>query len=179
MDETQQKVETPKSGGNNNMMLIIVVVVALLVIGGAFYYYHKHSHTSAMQTAQVAPTSAMPENPTASSSPTIVMNDVYTVKTNATKGQYLTDPKGMTLYTYDKDTIGKSNCEDGCLKAWPAYVATAAASQLPANISFITRSEGTKQYAWKGMPLYYFASDQKMGDTLGDGVAGVWHIVKP
>lgn len=30
-----------------------------------------------------------------------------------------TDANGMTLYTYDKDETGKSNCYDKCATNWP------------------------------------------------------------
>ncbi|MGN6305865.1 MAG: hypothetical protein ACTHNH_13670, partial [Mesorhizobium sp.] len=30
-----------------------------------------------------------------------------------------TDANGMTLYTYDKDEAGKSNCYDKCATNWP------------------------------------------------------------
>jgi predicted lipoprotein with Yx(FWY)xxD motif len=34
-------------------------------------------------------------------------------------GNVLADPKGMTLYTFDKDTSGKSNCNGECAEYWP------------------------------------------------------------
>jgi len=42
-------------------------------------------------------------------------------------GKVWTDEKGMTLYTFDKDGKGKSNCYDQCAKAWPPYAAAADA----------------------------------------------------
>jgi len=33
----------------------------------------------------------------------------------------LTNRDGRTLYTFDKDSESKSNCNDGCLAAWPAF----------------------------------------------------------
>jgi len=36
-------------------------------------------------------------------------------------GKVFATEKGMTLYTFDKDTKGKSNCDGDCLKMWPAY----------------------------------------------------------
>jgi hypothetical protein len=35
----------------------------------------------------------------------------------------LVDGSGRTLYTFDKDAPGKSNCTGGCLAAWPAFTA--------------------------------------------------------
>ena len=42
----------------------------------------------------------------------------------------------------------------------------------------MTRKDGAEQWAFKGMPLYYWAGDSKPGDTNGDGVGGVWHVLK-
>ncbi|KKZ84138.1 hypothetical protein RPHASCH2410_PD04335 (plasmid) [Rhizobium phaseoli Ch24-10] len=36
-------------------------------------------------------------------------------------GKILANAKGMTLYTFDKDAMGKSNCDEACLKKWPAF----------------------------------------------------------
>ena len=36
----------------------------------------------------------------------------------------LTDAKGMTLYTFDKDTPGKSACNEPCAASWPPLMAT-------------------------------------------------------
>ena len=120
--------------------------------------------------------------PVASSSSTSASgsDNIYLSKTDTKKGAYLTDFAGMTLYTFDKDTAGVSNCYNGCAKAWPPYVSGAAAQgTLPSNITLVTRTDGSKQFAWKGMPLYYYATDSKAGDITGDGVGNVWHIVKP
>jgi predicted lipoprotein with Yx(FWY)xxD motif len=43
----------------------------------------------------------------------------------------------------------------------------------------ITREDGSKQWAYKGKPLYYWVKDTKPGDVSGDGVKGVWHTAKP
>ncbi|MEN9810678.1 MAG: hypothetical protein RLZZ488_2245 [Pseudomonadota bacterium] len=91
----------------------------------------------------------------------------------------LADSKGMTLYTFDKDTAdsGKSVCNDGCIQAWPALTATADAKET-GDFKVITRDDGSKQWAHKGKPLYYWVNDKKAGDTTGDKFNGVWHIVK-
>ncbi len=123
----------------------------------------------------MAQTTDMNASPAAAGS-----DNIYLTKSDAKKGTYMTDFAGMTLYTYDKDAQGVSNCYNGCAKAWPPYVSGAAAQgTLPTNITLVTRTDGSKQFAWKGMPLYYYATDSKAGDITGDGVGGVWHIVKP
>jgi predicted lipoprotein with Yx(FWY)xxD motif len=94
------------------------------------------------------------------------------------KGPALTDAKGMTLYTFDKDDAGKSACNGKCAENWPPLMADSAASP-PAGYSAIARDDGQKQWAYKGKPLYGWAKDAKPGDTTGDGVNGTWHIATP
>ena len=71
---------------------------------------------------------------------------------------------------------GQSNCNGGCLASWPAYTATKT-TNLPANVTVITRSDGSKQYAYKGLPLYTFTGDAS-GQPTGDGISN-FHIAKP
>ncbi len=89
----------------------------------------------------------------------------------------LVDSKGMTVYTYDKDTAnsGKSACTGPCAENWPA-VQTADA-QPAAPYSTVTREDGTKQLAYKGKPLYTFMKDKKAGDKAGDKFKDMWHVV--
>lgn len=92
----------------------------------------------------------------------------------------MTDLKGMTLYTFDKDKVGVSNCTGSCITIWPPYTTSSNSATLPANMTTIKRADdGKMQYTWKGMPLYYYSKDTKSGDLLGDGFNGVWHIVNP
>ncbi len=95
-----------------------------------------------------------------------------------TQDGMLVDNAGMTLYTFDKDTDGKSACYDQCAKAWPPVMASADA-KAQGDLSIITRDDGAKQWAYKGKPLYLFVKDKNPGDKTGDNVKEVWHIVKP
>jgi predicted lipoprotein with Yx(FWY)xxD motif len=90
----------------------------------------------------------------------------------------LTDAKGMTLYTRDSDTKGKSTCSGVCTKNWPPL--TAKAGDKPVGpYTIVTRDDGTKQWAYHGKPLYRWKNDKKAGDMTGDGVGGQWHAAKP
>jgi len=101
---------------------------------------------------------------------------VKVVKTAA--GPVLGDAKGMTLYTFDNDTAaGKSVCNGPCAQNWPPLVAKAGAKP-EGDFTVITRDDGSKQWAYKGKPLYTWAKDTKPGDITGDGFKNVWHIVK-
>jgi predicted lipoprotein with Yx(FWY)xxD motif len=104
------------------------------------------------------------------------------VKTDPKLGQLLTDPSGRTLYWYTKDAPGVSNCAGGCLAAWPAFTRSGTPtlpSGVPGTLSTITRSDGSTQLAYDGMPLYYYVKDANPGDTTGQDVGKVWFVVPP
>ncbi len=92
----------------------------------------------------------------------------------AADGGVLTDSRGMTLYTYDKDEAGTSNCYDDCATNWPPLTADENA-QPEGDFTLVERPDGTKQWAYKGEPLYLWIKDGQPGDVTGDGVGGVWH----
>lgn len=102
------------------------------------------------------------------------------VKTGKTSSgmAVLTDAKGMTLYTYDKDANGKSNCNGNCAKNWPPVMPPGDAMSM-GDWTVVIREDGMKQWAYKGKPLYTFSKDTKPGDTTGDGVGQAWHMAMP
>ncbi|MGB8314799.1 MAG: hypothetical protein WCE69_09970 [Aestuariivirga sp.] len=91
------------------------------------------------------------------------------------KGKAWVDAKGMTLYSFDKDVAGKSNCNDKCAAEWPP-LAAAAGSKAAGDWTIVKRDDGAKMWAYKGHPLYTFVDDKKAGDVTGDNVDG-FHIV--
>jgi predicted lipoprotein with Yx(FWY)xxD motif len=99
-----------------------------------------------------------------------------------TLGTFLTDQAGRTLYRYTRDDVGTSNCYDTCAAAWPPLT-TQADAVLPADVPGVLgttqRSDGGTQVTYNGMPLYYWAKDQKPGDTTGQNVGGVWFVINP
>jgi predicted lipoprotein with Yx(FWY)xxD motif len=91
----------------------------------------------------------------------------------------LTNSAGMTLYTFDKDAGGKSACNGPCAGNWPPLMATGDVKAM-GDWTIITRDDGGKQWAYKGMPLYTWVKDTRPGDKTGDGFAnGAWHVAKP
>jgi len=148
----------------------VIIVLVVVVVGGAGAYLmmHKSNKSDGSVTAKTSTSSqAMKIN-----------NSVMMSVSNSTLGTYLTDPSGKALYTYNADTSGVSNCTGSCLAAWPAYVDSGATTGLPTDVGTITRSDDSKvQYTYKGMPLYYFASDST-GQVTGNGV-GNFTVAKP
>jgi predicted lipoprotein with Yx(FWY)xxD motif len=77
-----------------------------------------------------------------------------------------------------------SNCNEGCDQSWPPLLVDGTEVAVDPAVesdafTTIERSDGTKQVAVDGQPLYLFAGDSAPGDTTGDGVAGIWHVVGP
>ncbi|MGP0147392.1 COG4315 family predicted lipoprotein [Pseudomonas oryzihabitans] len=93
-------------------------------------------------------------------------------------GKVLVDGKGMTLYTFAKDSAGKSACNGPCAQNWPPLKADAGAKAAD-GYSLVTRDDGSQQWAYQGKPLYTWVKDSKPGDTTGDGVNQVWHVARP
>lgn len=91
-------------------------------------------------------------------------------------GEILTDANGMTLYLFDNDQPGVSNCYDNCAQNWPPLLAGEGA-MAEGDFTLVTRTDGTVMWAYDGWPLYLWARDNAPGDTTGDGVGGVWHVV--
>ena len=95
-------------------------------------------------------------------------------------GDMLTNAAGMTLYTFDKDMArtGKSACNGPCAANWLPLMAQGS-DQAAGDYSIVVREDGTKQWAFKGKPLYQWSKDQKPGDKSGDGFNNLWHVAKP
>jgi len=90
----------------------------------------------------------------------------------------LTDAKGMPLYTFDKDSTGKSVCNGKCAINWPPLMAAGNAGAT-GDYTVITRDDGKKQWAYKGNPLSTWVKDKMPSDVTGDGVNNVWHVARP
>jgi predicted lipoprotein with Yx(FWY)xxD motif len=99
---------------------------------------------------------------------------------DTSKGKALVDAKGMTLYTLDRDTTpNKSSCNGQCATNWPPLAVAADAKDV-GSWTIIARDDGSKQWAYKGKPLYFWKDDKKPGDVEGDGRGnGVWHVAAP
>ena len=108
-----------------------------------------------------------------------IANAAPPTKTATTsKGPTLTDSRGMSLYTFDKDSDGKSACNGPCATNWPPLSVADNAKDMGAY-TIIVRDDGKKQWTYKGWPLYYWSKDTKAGDKTGDGFNGVWKVARP
>ena len=109
-----------------------------------------------------------------------MMEMEYTV--NMSPDGYMVGPNGMTLYTFDHDTLDTSNCYDKCATAWPPLLvdsadALTADEAFPGDWGTTTRTDGKIQVTYNGQPLYYWFKDANPGDMTGQGVGNVWWIL--
>jgi len=95
------------------------------------------------------------------------------------RGDILVEIKGRGVYTYDGDKIAnQSDCFAQCRLLWPPMYADPEAKPKGSFTIFTRKDDGKLQWAFKGKPLYRWVSDIKRGDAGGDGVAGVWRLIK-
>ena len=97
-------------------------------------------------------------------------------------GQFLVGEDGKTLYLFTPDSADKSVCNGDCAASWPPYVledgeTVKAGDGVTGTFTTITRDDGSKQVAYAGHPLYYFAGDSAAGETNGQGLNSKWYVV--
>jgi predicted lipoprotein with Yx(FWY)xxD motif len=141
-------------------------------------------------TETAAPAATTPAAPKASATAAAATGSTgaaaaTTVKLAKVDGKdVLVDARGMTLYIFKNDVAGngKSVCNGGCATNWPPLKAPDAAPSKGAGVtgdlSVVTRDDGTKQIAYKGLPLYFFQADQAVGDAKGAAIAN-WALALP
>ena len=84
--------------------------------------------------------------------------------------------ENQPLYVYDKDSAEASSFYDDCAIAWPPAIAPDDAKPA-GDWTLVTRSDGARQWAFRGRPLYSHAEDKSgRGSPKGHGVDGVWHV---
>jgi predicted lipoprotein with Yx(FWY)xxD motif len=101
-------------------------------------------------------------------------------------GKILVDSRGRSLYLFEKDTGPKSTCSGACASAWPPFGTKgkpmAGTGVKAALLGTTTRFDGTSEVTYNGHPLYYYAGDQKAGDTNGQDLnqfGASWYVVSP
>lgn len=117
-------------------------------------------------------------------------------------GAYLTDAEGRTLYLFvslnaeegqasEQMTEGvreeAASCSVECQGAWPPFTAGENENMqvdegVVEDLLYTADVNGQTQVVYNGWPLYYFAQDEKPGDTNGQGIEGFggeWYLVSP
>jgi predicted lipoprotein with Yx(FWY)xxD motif len=102
----------------------------------------------------------------------------------ASIGSVLTNPAGLTLYTFKDDVrnSGQSLVPAAIAPNWPPLTVTGtpvAPSGLPGQLGSFTRPDGTTQVMYNGMPLYTFVGDTQPGQANGQGLLNLWFAATP
>ena len=91
-----------------------------------------------------------------------------------TLGTILVDPRGHTLYLFEKDGKGTSACTSACLGYWPAFtsrtVPHAGTGVQQSLLHVVKQQNGLRQVTYAGHPLYTFVGDKSPGQTTGEGL---------
>jgi predicted lipoprotein with Yx(FWY)xxD motif len=75
-----------------------------------------------------------------------------------------------------------SACIGPCAALWPAITTTSAkptVTGMSGTVATITGVNGGKQLTINGLPICAFSKDTKPGDTNGQGVLNIWHVLSP
>ena len=149
--------------------LVVSAALLLAACGG--------TSTGTAATASPSASATPTPSPTAGAAPVVLAQNVGTMGTILVAAS-----NNHTVYTFDSDTPGVSKCSGGCATTWPPLTVPAgttptAGPGVTGQLGTITRSDGSLQVTYKGMPLYFFHSDAKAGDTMGNYTG--WSLVKP
>ena len=150
--------------------LAVISALVLAACGGSSYGGNSSPTTSSKASAPAATSSAAP---------------VVTAKSSS-RGTFLVDAKGRTLYLWDADHGAMSTCNGECATDWPPLTTKAApkagAGVKASLLGTSKRSDGTQEVTYAGHPLYYFAGDTAAGQSTGQGSAAFgapWWVVSP
>ena len=149
--------------------LVVSAALLLAACGGT----STGTAATASPSASATPTPSL----TAGAAPVVLAQSVGTMGTILVAAS-----NNHTVYTFDSDTPGVSKCTGGCATTWPPLTIPAGTTPtggpgVTGQLGTITRSDGSLQVTYKGMPLYFFHSDAQAGDTKGNYTG--WSLVKP
>jgi predicted lipoprotein with Yx(FWY)xxD motif len=96
-------------------------------------------------------------------------------------GWVLAVGKGQVVYAYDKDPKGGTPaCTGSCAQIWVPVTGNPVVSPADkglGTLGTVTTSNGAKQVTYNGSPLYTYKNAKPLL-TNGNGVGGVWHVIK-
>jgi predicted lipoprotein with Yx(FWY)xxD motif len=96
-------------------------------------------------------------------------------------GWVLALSNGQVVYAYDKDPKGgASACTGSCAQVWLPVTGSPVVSPADTGLGTlgtVATSNGAKQITYNGSPLYTYKGAKALA-TKGNGIGGVWHVVK-
>lgn len=96
-------------------------------------------------------------------------------------GWVMAKADGYVVYTYAKDTKnGAPTCTGSCASVWAPVTGmpkAGPADTFPAAFGVVTGAGGKKDITYNGYPLYTYIGARVLS-TKGNGIGGVWHVIK-
>ena len=96
-------------------------------------------------------------------------------------GWVMAKADGYVVYTYGKDSKGGApTCTGSCASVWAPVTGmpkAGPADTFPGSFGQVTGAGGQKVITYDGYPLYTFVGAKPLS-TKGDGLDGVWHVIK-
>jgi predicted lipoprotein with Yx(FWY)xxD motif len=166
----------------SNLQFVAAAALAAIALA-ACSSSAKTASPGTTPTSQAPVTTAAPPATAGGQTPTTVTSGGSgTVNVADSKfGKILVDSKGMTLYVDENDKPGAPACTGACLTAWPPLAPGAAPTfgtgLTAAMFTTVTLTDGTKQLAVKGFPLYAWMGDKKPGDVTGQDVNHFYSVM--
>ena len=87
-------------------------------------------------------------------------------------GRVATDPAGKTLYVRDSGT-----CTGACLRTWAPFAAPWSATAQGDWSVVVRGDDASRQWAWRGKPLYTYRVETNSAELQGNGVDKIWRAV--
>lgn len=129
-----------------------------------------------------SPTSSV--SAAASPLPTAARASPALVLADSRYGKIIADVTGRTLYLFTSDRGADPTCYNACATAWPPLLVSATAAVGPglaqSLLAVSVRSDGGRQLAYNGHPLYTYIGDHAPGEIKCQAVVefgGGWFVV--
>ena len=89
-----------------------------------------------------------------------------------------------TLYYFSNEgPYMTSTCYGSCSETWKPFeggdISIIGGNLNKDDFGTIIREDGLEQTSYKKWPLYKYSGDTTPGEAKGDGVNGLWFVVKP
>ena len=85
--------------------------------------------------------------------------------------------ESKSIYVYDLDRSGVPTCNGQCARMWLPVIASDGSKPV-GDWTLVARADRSQQWRYRNRPIYTYVPDQP-GQTTGDGIDGVWHVVTP
>jgi predicted lipoprotein with Yx(FWY)xxD motif len=155
---------------------VFALALAVVACGGS----NSNSSSKPAKTASTASRPATTLAPTSTSAPPTTTQGAATLQTaNSGLGMILVDGSGKTLYAFAMDSGTTSACTGGCASIWSPLMASGPASAGAGVDAAKLSTAPSGQVLYGGHLLYRYSADSAPGDTKGQGLGGIWHVVAP